>query len=102
MKGLLQEVILLIAAIMAAVTGFAQTNYLDSSFNYTGIVTVQPPANFGLVINYGEAIAQDSQGRIIIGGSSFMDTWRFALARFTSSGQPDTTFQHIGILTTPT
>ena len=58
--------------------------------------------SFGGVDNYGFDVAVQSDGAIVVvGGSSAGGTPDFAVARYDSSGNLDTTFSGDGLLTTP-
>ena len=68
---------------------------LDTSFNGTGKVTTAVSSNDP---DYANAAAIDSQGRIVVAGSS--DSV-FALARYNPNGSLDTSFNGSGTVTTP-
>lgn len=69
---------------------------LDPSFNSTGKATTIIATN-----DSGRALAIQSDGKILLAGySASGSTYRFALARYTSAGALDTTFNTTGIVTT--
>jgi uncharacterized delta-60 repeat protein len=68
---------------------------LDTSFNGTGKVTTAVSSNDP---DYGNAAAIDSQGRIVVAGTS--DSV-FALARYNPNGSLDTSFNGSGNVVTP-
>ncbi len=71
---------------------------LDTSFSGDGLLTT----SFGGVDNYGSDVAVQSDGAIVVvGGSSAGGTLDFAVVRYDSSGNLDTTFSGDGLLTTP-
>ena len=87
-----------------ALQGFALAEYtpdgsLDSSFGSNGEVTTTVGA-----ASAAAAVAVQSDGRIVAGGSSFTDKSlqirHFALARYTSTGALDPSFGSDGIVTT--
>jgi uncharacterized delta-60 repeat protein len=66
----------------------------DESFNYDGIVSIP----VGILDNDGRDIAVQSDGKILILGTSFVDwNWDFCVLRFSENGLLDTTFGKNGI-----
>ncbi len=82
-----------------ALVRYNSNGTLDKTFSGDGIVTTDV-GGFG---DYAESIAIQSDGKIVVAGSSWNGSnWYFALARFTSHGDLDTTFGDDGkILTNP-
>jgi uncharacterized delta-60 repeat protein len=77
-----------------ALARYSTTGSLDMTFSGDGKQTTQ----FGSLQNsFGNAIAIDGTGRIIVAGNSFFD---FALARYNSDGSLDNTFDNDGRQTT--
>ncbi|MEM7344047.1 MAG: hypothetical protein AAF485_07380 [Chloroflexota bacterium] len=70
---------------------YTSTGMLDTTFNNTGVVTTSIPEGRVMVI------ALQPDGKIIAGGST---TGGAALARYTSEGSLDTTFNQTGVVTT--
>ena len=79
---------------------------LDTSFGTGGFVTT----NFGLgpnFQNYGQSIAIQTDGKIVMGGYIFdnssggTSTNHFALARYNTDGSLDTSFGTLGYVVTP-
>ena len=79
---------------------------LDNSFGTGGFVTT----NFGLgpnFQNYGQSIAIQTDGKIVMGGYIFdnssggTSTNHFALARYNTDGSLDTSFGTLGYVVTP-
>ncbi|MBV9960279.1 MAG: VCBS repeat-containing protein, partial [Acidobacteria bacterium] len=71
----------------------------DQSFGTSGVQTLTFP---GYARADGNAVALQADGRIIVGGDAFSysEDYNFALARFTSNGQLDTSFGNAGRVTT--
>jgi len=63
---------------------------LDTTFGTDGIVIT----DFGFGYNYVSAIALQPDGKVIVAGTSYNN--QFAMARYTSSGDLDTTFDGDG------
>lgn len=75
-----------------------QTNgSLDTSFNGTGIVLTNLS---GSATDSATAIAMQSDGKILLAGYSSQTTYDYALARYTSGGILDTSFNGTGYVTT--
>ncbi|MEO7319254.1 MAG: choice-of-anchor D domain-containing protein, partial [Chthoniobacteraceae bacterium] len=72
---------------------------LDSSFGTGGIVTTL----IGSIYDYGNSVAVQSDGKILVGGASSSGTnnYDFALARYMTDGTLDSSFGTGGIVTTP-
>lgn len=66
---------------------------LDVTFGNTGIVTT----SIGSTSNEGQAVAIQPDGKIVVAGNSDDD---FAVVRYESDGDLDTTFNNTGIVTT--
>jgi uncharacterized delta-60 repeat protein len=70
---------------------------LDHTFSGDGKQTT----SFGGLQNIADAVAIQSNGRIVVAGTKFTASGeRFAIARFTASGAPDATFGNGGRVTT--
>jgi uncharacterized delta-60 repeat protein len=72
---------------------------LDASFDGDGLVTTA----IGTIFDIGQAVAIQSDGKIIVAGESFNNDgtdYNFAAARFNSDGSLDTEFSNDGIITT--
>jgi len=82
----------------AAITMFTSTGSLDTTFNSTGIV-IQDVENAAS----GNAVAFQADGKIVIAGSAY-DQVQFNndsfLARYSTTGTLDSTFNASGIVTT--
>ena len=84
-------------------TDFAVVRYntngsLDTTFNGTGKVTTF----IGTGDDVGYGLALQSDGKIVVSGSSFNGTDRdFAVVRYNANGSLDTTFNGTGKVTTP-
>lgn len=78
-----------------ALTSHSQQGQRDTSFGTSGIATGLPA---GMRSMFGDAVAVDAQGRILVAGyvrtSNFSP--RVGVMRFTASGQLDTTFANQG------
>ncbi len=86
------------AANLLSLARYNADGSLDTSFSGDGLVTT----SFGGTNNYGWDVAVQSDGAIVVAGSSSAGgTLDFAVARFDSSGNLDTTFSGDGLLTTP-
>jgi uncharacterized delta-60 repeat protein len=89
---------------VGAQTEFAVVRYdpngaLDASFGGTGIVTTP----IGSVGDSADAVALQSDGKIVVGGASYQGPTTgndFALARYDTDGSLDTTFGSGGIVVT--
>ena len=91
--------ILLIEIILFFVIGncIAQSpGELDNTFGTNGIVTT----DFNNLSDYGYSVRQQTDGKIIVGGSSQNANGKFALARYNIDGSLDTTFGTNGKVTT--
>ncbi|MBN1283451.1 MAG: hypothetical protein JXA24_06750, partial [Proteobacteria bacterium] len=69
---------------------------LDSAFNGVGY------ANWGASWDWGEGVAIDSEGRIVVGGTindGGPNGYDIALWRYNADGTPDTTFNGTGLVT---
>jgi uncharacterized delta-60 repeat protein len=72
---------------------------LDSSFSGDGSVTT---AVVSSADNYGQAVAVQADGRIVVAGSANNGSHNdFAVVRYTTGGNLDTTFNTSGKVTTP-
>jgi uncharacterized delta-60 repeat protein len=70
---------------------------LDTTFNTTGIVTTA----IGASMDYGNAVAIQSDGKIVVAGESYTGANAdFALVRYNTDGSLDTTFNTTGMVTT--
>jgi uncharacterized delta-60 repeat protein len=83
-----------------AVARFDTNGNLDNTFgaNLDGQVTT----NFGTGDDFGQSVALDSSGNIIVAGQAFGTNGlrTFGLVRYTSSGTPDPNFSGDGLVTT--
>jgi len=81
-----------------ALVRFNSDGSLDTSFNTTGIVTT----NVGSGDNaYSVAIQPDPDGKILLGGYSYIGNYsQVTLLRYNSDGSLDTSFNSAGIVTT--
>jgi predicted CXXCH cytochrome family protein len=79
-----------------ALARYTSTGSLDTSFNTTGTITT----HVGTGDDYAYALAIQSDGKIVAGGND--SAVGFALARYTSTGSLDTSFNTTGkVLTGP-
>ena len=86
------------AANLLSLARYNADGSLDTSFSGDGLLT----KSFGGVDNYGSDVAVQSDGAIVVvGSSSAGGTLDFAVVRYDSSGNLDTTFSGDGLLTTP-
>ena len=86
------------AANLLSLARYNADGSLDTSFSGDGLLTT----SFGGVDNYGSDVAVQSDGAIVVvGSSSAGGTPDFAVARYDSSGNLDMTFSGDGLLTTP-
>ena len=69
---------------------YNQDGTLDDTFGTNGTVIT----DFGFGYNYATAIALQPDGKIIVAGNSYND--KFAMARYTTNGDLDTTFDGDG------
>jgi uncharacterized delta-60 repeat protein len=69
---------------------------LDTGFSGDGIVTTP----FGNEFDSADAIALQSDGRILVAGRVGVSPARFAVVRYNSDGTPDATFDGDGMVTT--
>ena len=80
-----------------AVARYTSAGVLDTSFSTDGKLTT----DIGSGNDYGRAVAVDSQDRVVVAGYSHNGSNNdFAVARYTSAGELDTTFSTDGKLTT--
>ena len=76
---------------------FAQNDGdLDISFSSDGKQT----ADFGGNTDYGQSVAMQLDGKILVAGYSYYSNFFFAVARFNSDGTLDNSFSSDGIVTT--
>jgi uncharacterized delta-60 repeat protein len=90
---------LVLSALMAttATTVAQHAGDLDSTFSADGKLTT----DFGLGNDYGNSIAIQADGKIVVGGSTFNGVRLvFGLARYHSDGTPDNSIDSDGILST--
>jgi uncharacterized delta-60 repeat protein len=80
-----------------AVARYTAAGVLDTSFNGTGIL--MSPISAGT--DYGYYLALQPDGKIILAGSANFGTNSFTVARYTSSGALDTSFNTTGFISTP-
>ncbi|MGI8604315.1 MAG: delta-60 repeat domain-containing protein [Verrucomicrobiales bacterium] len=82
-----------------ALVRYTSAGALDTSVNGTGKVTT----DFGFGADWGRSVAVQSDGKIVVAGSSddASGTSDFALVRYTSTGALDTSFNGTGKVTTP-
>jgi len=66
----------------------AQAGSLDPTFGNGGIVIT----DFGTPYDWGQSVAIQSDGKIVVGGSTGYPTADFALARYNTDGNLDTAF----------
>lgn len=69
---------------------------LDTSFGDGGIVTL----TVGSEYNWGSDVVIQSDGKILVAGSSVLTTYDFVLARYDTDGNLDTGFGGTGVITT--
>lgn len=83
--------------IVCPILAFSQAGKLDSTFGVNGIVTT----DFGTLMDMVTTMVRQSDGKIILGGSSNRKIGEraFALARYNANGSPDNTFDSDGKLT---
>jgi uncharacterized delta-60 repeat protein len=82
-----------------AMARYTTAGALDTTFNTTGIVTTV----IGTDDDEINSLAIDSNGNLVAAGFSLNDTlgqYEFAMARYTTAGALDTTFNTAGIVTT--
>ena len=80
-----------------AVARYTTAGALDTTFNTTGMVTTA----IGTGDDYGVSVAVQTDGKIVLtGGTNNGGNWDFALARYTTAGVLDTTFNTTGKVTT--
>ncbi|MGI8603944.1 MAG: hypothetical protein ACR2OZ_13240 [Verrucomicrobiales bacterium] len=82
-----------------ALVRYTSTGALDTSFNGTGKVTT----DIGSSHDYGESVAVQNDGKIVVAGDSKNASADedVALVRYTSTGALDTSFNGTGKVTTP-
>ena len=99
MKTVLRKLILALSLSLIISFVFAQAGTLDSSFGVNGKATISFNNPNG---EYASTVGIQKDGKIITGGSigSFSYNSDFALARFLSNGNPDSTFGLNGKVTT--
>jgi uncharacterized delta-60 repeat protein len=78
-----------------ALLRFNSNGSLDTTFDKDGIVTT----DFS-IYDYGYSIATQTDGKIIIGGSTNINGGKFALARYNTDGSLDTSFDGDGKVVT--
>jgi uncharacterized delta-60 repeat protein len=76
---------------------YTTSGITDTTFGTGGVVTT--PISTGYA--QGNAVALQSDGKIVVAGYSYSGGWVFTLARYTTSGITDTTFGTGGVVTTP-
>ena len=80
-----------------ALVRYTNTGALDTTFNGTGIVTT----DFGGSFDRGYSVAVQPDGKILVAGESSNGGGNdFGLARYTSTGALDTSFNGTGMVTT--
>jgi uncharacterized delta-60 repeat protein len=80
-----------------AVVRYTTEGFLDTSFSTDGMVTTA----IGSSNDNGQAVALDSQGRVIVAGYYYNGTYDdFAVVRYTTDGMLDTSFSVDGKVTT--
>lgn len=92
-------------AVVAGVTGFGVARFnidgsLDTTFNPLGGQpgTVSTTIDHSTVANVGHAVLIQPDGKIVIAGVTIIGTVpKFAVARFTTNGALDTSFNALGI-----
>ena len=99
MKTILQRSLLVLNLSLIISFVFAQAGTLDSSFGVNGKATISFNNPNG---EYASTVGIQKDGKIITGGSigGFSYNSDFALARFLSNGNPDSTFGLNGKVTT--
>jgi uncharacterized delta-60 repeat protein len=85
-----------------AIVRYQNDGSLDTDFNSTGIVTTP----LSLVDDFGYSVAIQPDGKIVVAGGvgenlGSNGNRNFAVVRYTSDGNLDTTFNSTGIVTTP-
>lgn len=65
----------------------------DTSFSGTGHVITSG-------VSLGNSLALQSDGSMVVAGSSYSSSFDFAVGRFTADGEPDATFNGTGLVTT--
>jgi uncharacterized delta-60 repeat protein len=74
-----------------AVVRYLSNGSLDTSLNGTG--KVMTPLG---TTDYGQSVALQSNGKIILGGTATVGSFRYALTRYNTNGSLDTTFNYTG------
>jgi uncharacterized delta-60 repeat protein len=77
------------------VARYTRSGVLDPTFSTDGIVTT----SFGAGFDHAQAVAIQPDGKIVVAGASFNGD--FALARYTTTGGLDSSFDGDGKVTTP-
>ena len=82
-----------------AVARYTSTGALDTTFNGTGKVTTSIGSGYDSI----SAVAVQADGKIVVAGTTYLTDVNsdFALARFTTTGALDTTFNGTGKVMTP-
>jgi uncharacterized delta-60 repeat protein len=81
-----------------AIVRLTSAGALDTSFDADGI-RIQNILSGSR--GYGNSIAVDSLGRVVVAGYDYNTNYDFAITRYTASGALDTTFGGMGIVTVP-
>ncbi len=80
-----------------ALLRFNPNGSLDTAFDTDGKVTT----SLGTSLDYGNSVAIQSDGKIVVGGMAWGIEKDFALVRYNTNGSLDNTFDTDGIVTTP-
>jgi uncharacterized delta-60 repeat protein len=92
------KTLLLFLAVMASLVSFGQDGSLDTSFGDGGVVVTDLHED----ANYSSAVIEQSDGKVISGGISFVNsTEETSIFRYNVDGTIDTSFGNNGILITP-
>lgn len=75
-----------------AMTRYYSNGTLDSSFNFDGKLTT----DFGFIHDFGNSIAIQADGKILLAGFSNSSGMDFSMARYTTAGSLDPTFDTDG------
>lgn len=87
------------AADQVGVSGYLGTGEVDGGFGTSGTSAITVP---GATFAYVSDSAVDGDGRTVVVGCAYMpdgDTYRMVVARFTATGDPDTSFSGDGVRT---
>jgi uncharacterized delta-60 repeat protein len=89
---------LIVLILCVSTASFAQIGSLDNTFNSNGKVITA----IGNVQDYAKATAVQSDGKILVAGYSTDNNAHdnFAIVRYKTDGTLDTSFNHVGIVTT--